>query len=718
MDKSYSKLVDIAYNMHVSGKFDEALDVYNKLLSMNPDDLNVKNLYAQLNFTKKNYDLALEIFNEIYEKTKLKDIKINIAQIYLIKNMYQRVIEILNDFPEDNVNVLNILSVSYMNQKEYDKAKACYKKLVKLLPNDYRNIYNISVCEKYTNNNSESLKYALKALDMNKNDIDVIKHIALIYEEQKDINNAITYFEKINELKIDENILYHIGVLYKKSGSYKKAVSFFDRVIQLNPNNKNAMLNIASTYKHIDMANALQIYLDIQKIYPDDLNLCIQIYSIYYEMLNFKKALDISLELISKNQNEYIYYLMAGDCYFELFEYDKAIECYNKSLQFSPDNNQIKESLAKAYYSNGYFKLADDILSDIDTNCFTYTFIHLKLRNLQKVLNGFYIWCTNLRPADYGKKQAISFFYKLDLDKKYSIKEEVFSNIGKNLQIDNQEIIFNFSKKNVKLDSNINKKTILIYSMHGVGDFIMFSRYINILLKRVNNIILYIPKSLEQLIKYNFPNIKIFTKGEKINENLYDFAMPEMLSICFSDTDLKNIPFSSGYLSVPQKKIEEKSHLDLFKTQNKKVGIVWQGNPTILLNRSIKLYEFLPLFDIQKIQIYSFQLSKIDSNSEKLKNTLQLIDLSNYINDYFDTASLLKNIDILVTIDTSIAHLAGALGIKTFLLLPYDSEWRWFTDEEKTPWYDSIRIFKQKNPNDWKEVIQRVKDEIQLSTDF
>ena len=95
-----------------------------------------------------------------------------------------------------------------------------------------------------------------------------------------------------------------------------------------------------------------------------------------------------------------------------------------------------------------------------------------------------------------------------------------------------------------------------------------------------------------------------------------------------------------------------------------------------------------------------------------------MIDLSNYINDYLDTASLLKNIDILVTIDTSIAHLAGALGIKTFLLLPYDSEWRWFTDEEKTPWYDSIKIFKQKNTNDWKEVIQRVKDEIQLSTDF
>ena len=158
MDKSYSKLVDIAYNMHVSGKLDAALDVYNKLLSINPDDLNVKNLYAQLNFAKKNYDIALEIFNEIYEKTKLNDIKINIAQIYLMKHMYKSAIEILKDFPTDNRNVLNILSASYMNEKEFDKSKACYKNLVKLIPNDYRNFYNISICEKYLNNTSVTRK--------------------------------------------------------------------------------------------------------------------------------------------------------------------------------------------------------------------------------------------------------------------------------------------------------------------------------------------------------------------------------------------------------------------------------------------------------------------------------------------------------------------------------------------------------------------------------
>lgn len=712
MDKSYSKLVDIAYNMHVSGKLDEALDVYNKLLSINPDDLNVKNLYAQLNVSKKNYDIALEIFNEIYEKTKLNDIKINIAQIYLMKHMYKSAIEILKDFPTDNRNVLNILSASYMNEKEFDKAKACYKNLVKLIPNDYRNFYNISICEKYLNNIEKSLKYALKAFGINSTDIDTILHIALIYEEKNDINNAITYFEKINELKVDENILYHIGVLYKKIGNYIKAVSYFDKVIQLNPNNKDAMLNIASTYKFIDMANALEIYHDINKIYPDDLTVYFQIYSIYYEMMDLKKALNVSLQLISINANEYIYYIMAADCYIELFEYNKAIEYYKKALDFVPNNIQVQEYLAMAYYSNGDLKLADNILSDINSDSHTYTFIHLKLRNLQKVKTGFYKWCTSYRTVSVLNNKIRSFFYKLNLDKKYSITEEEFTSLGIQSKDNNSNLILNFSKKNAELDADITNKNILIYTMHGIGDFIMFSRYIKIIENKAKNIILYVPKSIERIVKYNFPNIQVFVRNENISEALYDISMPEILTLSYSGTDLMNIPYSKGYLSVSDVEINEKSKLNIFDNKKKKVGIFWQGNPTILLNRSIKLAELIPLFDIPNIQIYSFQISKIDDESEKIKKTLPLIDLSLYIKDYTDTAIFLHNIDILVTIDTSIAHLAGAMGIKTFLLLPYDSEWRWFTDEEKTPWYDSIKIFKQKEPNNWKDVIQRVKNEI------
>ena len=95
-----------------------------------------------------------------------------------------------------------------------------------------------------------------------------------------------------------------------------------------------------------------------------------------------------------------------------------------------------------------------------------------------------------------------------------------------------------------------------------------------------------------------------------------------------------------------------------------------------------------------------------------MKNELSLIDLAPYIKDYFDTAGFLKNIDLLITIDSSIANLAGAMGVKTFLLLPYRTDWRWFYDTETTSWYDSVKIFKQKIPFCWDEVIERVKHEL------
>ena len=99
-------------------------------------------------------------------------------------------------------------------------------------------------------------------------------------------------------------------------------------------------------------------------------------------------------------------------------------------------------------------------------------------------------------------------------------------------------------------------------------------------------------------------------------------------------------------------------------------------------------------------------MDNLDNGSE------DIINLSSQIQDYYDTAGFLQSLDVLITIDSSIAHMAGALGVKTFLLLPCTAEWRWFNDTETTSWYNSIRIFKQKSPAIWDDVIERVKVEL------
>ena len=135
MNDNYNKLVDIAYKLHISGNLHDALSVYKKLLTLNQDDLNVQNLYAQLNVSLKNYDLSLEIFKKIYNKTKIEEIKINIAQIYMYKKNYRSAIDILKNSGLKDQNTKNILALSYMGEKDYETAIYYFKELtiIKLL---------------------------------------------------------------------------------------------------------------------------------------------------------------------------------------------------------------------------------------------------------------------------------------------------------------------------------------------------------------------------------------------------------------------------------------------------------------------------------------------------------------------------------------------------------------------------------------------------------
>ena len=170
--------------------------------------------------------------------------------------------------------------------------------------------------------------------------------------------------------------------------------------------------------------------------------------------------------------------------------------------------------------------------------------------------------------------------------------------------------------------------------------------------------------------------------------------------------DFSQVKNTQPYLTADINLIKKYSSLDIFKTENKKIGLCWQGNKRIFKNRSINFEYIKKLITKGNCTFYSFQLQSDIQDFDNFYN------LKDYINDFSDTAALLMNMDLIITIDSSVAHLAGALGVKTYLLLPKTAEWRWFYDEEKTIWYNSVRIFRQNESNNWEEVIERVYKEI------
>lgn len=714
MEKNSFVLLDNAYKLHTSGKLDEAASIYEELLKSFPENPDILNLYAQLNVSLKNFDKAISLFNKVYELTKLDDIKINIVKSYIFKKDYVTALGLLSEMNCNDAGVASLSAYSAMQLNDYSLAAKQYKILTEIEPDNCANYYNLSLCYSYLDRCEEALKYALKAYNLNSVDIDILLHIASLYEKIDDKENAIVYLSKINDIQPNENILYRIGVLNKKMCKYPEAVSYFEKVLHINPDNKKAMLNIASSYRHINKKDALQIYQDIQTLYPEDKDITFLIYTMQQDMLDFDAAVVSALKLTEAYPEDSIYYSMVADAYMEIFDYEKAIEYYKLALKYNPDDESAKCSLAYAYSSHRDTDIAMDILSTLPRNSAVIqdvTILNLRKRNFKEVEDYYYNWHTKVHTEEEAAEKARKYFYKLNVGEQYGITEEVFTQFRAKLPA---ETLKKHRKYTEKLwhKEDVTGKNVLVYNGHGAGDLLMFVRYINILKEKAQHVILSVPDSLISLLKYSFPDVEVISSEIFVDEEKYDFSTPEMGLIYNLNGDFYNIPSSDKYLYIPKEEVEAKAVLDILNTKKKKVGLFWQGNPTTLRNRSVKLKYFKPLFDIDIVQLYSFQLSKVDFESHDLKQSLPLIDLSPYIKSYTDTAALLKNMDLLITIDTSIAHLAGGLGIKTFLLLPYDAEWRWFYDEERTPWYDSIRIFKQSNPKTWDDVIIRVKEEL------
>ncbi len=716
MNLHYKKLCDSAFYYHTHNDLKKAEEIYKQLLKINPEDINVLNLFAQLNFAIKNYDIALNIFKKIYDKTNLNEIQMNIGKVYMAQGNYELAINSFKMLKHQDNTSFRLLASAYTKLNLNDDAINTYENIIKNHTPSFSDYYNLSILYSLTKDRENSLKYALSAYSLNNGDIDVNLHLASLYESFSDWVNAKKHLLNILKAKnSDIDILYRLGILYKKLNNDEAAVECFNRILNINPDNKEALLNIAFIYKNHDKNVSVEILNKLCSMYPSDDSMLLYLYILYESMMNYEQCRIIAEKLIILKPDESFYYSILGDALIGTYKYEESLKMYEKAFELN--NNDVYSHLQIAYIysvSNRAEEALDIILKYIDDDSvkMDYTYIQCREKNLQNVRDYFYRCHTKEFNKNENDNKAKRFFYKLNIDKKYSMNEEGFSEFKKIQHNSTEELITRYRKKDWKAE-DISGKNLLVYSAHGAGDIIMCSRYLKTLQSMVSNLIIQMPDSLVDIYKYNFPDIKVYSKSEFISDDMFDYAVSYMCILCNLNIDLHKLE-GTPYLSIDENIVKEKSKLEVFNTNKKKVGIYWQGNPTVLLNRSVKLEKFLPLFDIKDIQFYSFQISKIDSDSENLKKELPLIDLSKYIKTYYDTAALLKNIDVLITIDSSIAHLAGALGVKTYMLLSYATEWRWFYDTKTTPWYNSVEIFKQKKSCDWEEVFKRVKNGLEI----
>ncbi|MBW1784606.1 MAG: tetratricopeptide repeat protein, partial [Deltaproteobacteria bacterium] len=248
-------------------------------------------------------------------------------------------------------------------------------------------------------------------------------------------------------------------------------------------------------------------------------------------------------------------------------------------------------------------------------------------------------------------------------------------------------------------------KRLLVYGEQGFGDALQFVRYLRMVKEWGGTVILETERSLLDLFR-SVPGIDGLTEKPSHDraDAAFDLAIPLMSLPGIFKTTLKTIP-SQGVVpyihSDPQK--GEFWRRKLRGTQFK-IGLVWEGKATDP-KRACPLQRFVPLAGIEGVRLYGLQKGEAALQVKKLPHGVTIANLGDAFHDFSDTAAVIENLDLVVSVDTAVLHLAGAMGRPTFALLPFAADWRWLLDRDDSPWYPSLRLFRQSAPGQWDHAV-------------
>lgn len=255
-------------------------------------------------------------------------------------------------------------------------------------------------------------------------------------------------------------------------------------------------------------------------------------------------------------------------------------------------------------------------------------------------------------------------------------------------------------------NENITGKTIMLYGEQGLGDSLQFCRYVELVARLGARVILEVPSPLTTICA-TLPGVsQIIQYGGPLPS--FDYQCPLMsLPLAFSTT-LETIPSASGYLRADADKVAVWRDR-LGAATKPRIGLIWSGNraPGTNHKRHFSLSSLLPHLS-SDFDYYCLQKEVTAADHETLANTSWIFQFQDFLNDFSDTAALCDCMDLVISVDTSGAHMSCALGKKTWVLLANVADWRWLLEREDSPWYHKARLFRQVTPGGWNGVFERV----------
>ena len=556
------------------------------------------------------------------------------------------------------------------------------------------------------------------------NELDSSKFIIAREEHfSGNIREALNIYEGLLlRNKKNHELQFLIGVAHLQTDKYNLALDFLQNSIDLHTHNPAYFYNAGLALQCLGRLNeALESYFSAIKLEQNYLEAYVNSGVALKELRRFEEALVILDQALKLNAEDYQIHSNRGAVLKELKRFEEALVSLDQALKLNAEDYQIHSNrgvvlkelkcFEEALVS---FENAISLNPNHAESFFGKATVYYDLKCYGKALNAYNL-AIKIKP-DYQE----ALFNRATL---HLIKGNYREGW---LDYENRITLNHHEKVAKKWSGEIVEpgKVILLFAEQGFGDTIQFCRYIEKVEKIGFKVVLDVPASLKVILK------TLKTNFTFIDENKYSINyISSIMSLpLIFKTNINTIPANIPYLySDNNKKLIWKERLE--SDRNLNIGLVWAGGLRknqpetweVYEKKSIPLSLLEPITRIKNINIYSLQKGYpaegelLELNSSDWRHSI--INFTSKINDFSDTAAFIDNLDLIISVCTSSAHLSAAMGKKTWILLDYYSCWRWFDDgRTDSPWYPSVRLFKQPKPNDWESTITEVCEELKNLT--
>jgi tetratricopeptide (TPR) repeat protein len=253
--------------------------------------------------------------------------------------------------------------------------------------------------------------------------------------------------------------------------------------------------------------------------------------------------------------------------------------------------------------------------------------------------------------------------------------------------------------------------TLLVHSEPGFGDMFQFVRYVTLAARRCTRVVVECKPALARLIADVEGVCRVVHEGEELPA--FDAQLPPIAFPYTFGTTITTVPWQGPYIKPDAARVREWSmRVAASNARSLKVGLVWTGNASNLSvrHRRVTLQTLAPFARVPEATFFSLQKGGESARPGAVPAGMHFVDWTAEIRDFSDTAALISLLDLVISVDTSVAHLAGAMGQAVWVILPHSPEWRWLLERDDSPWYPTMRLFRQQEEGDWDGLVARVSD--------